>query len=511
MEERPPILSEQMSQEDWEGMPATGKQLVEELCQRVMQLEAEMGQLRSENQLLREQINRTSTNSSQPPSQDPPKGFKSSLKRQSGKKRGGQPGHEGHERPLYPIEQCDSVTDYYPQKCWHCSNPLKGEDSSPYRHQVVDIPPIKLHIEEHRFHQLNCESCGAMTRASYAAVISDGGYGERVAAYVGLLSSVYRQSQRMVKRALSDLFGVEMSVGSVNRLRQEISAAVAAPVEQAQQYVQQQPVVGVDETSFGQGNTDGQNPQHTKGWLWVVVTPLVTFFQVVLSRSQAAAQAVLGQYCNANVISDRHGGYNWLALSQRQVCWAHLKRDFTQIAERSGVSGELGKALLAQEKQLFALWYQVRDGTLTRQQFVIAVAPIRASVKALLTEGVSYPVSAREKTPLAKTMRTCQNLLNLEPALWLFVTQQGVEPTNNAAERAIRPAVLWRRTSFGSQSQAGSIFVARMLTVVTTLQSQHRDVLDYLTQACHAARQRKPAPSLLPLSTGAQERISPAA
>lgn len=313
----------------------------------------------------------------------------------------------------------------------------------------------------------------------------------------------------MVQRALQDLFGVEMSLGSVNRLRQEISAAVAAPVAQAQQYVQQQPIVGVDETSFGQGNADGKNPQHCKGWLWVVVTPLVTFFQVVLSRSQVAAQTVLGNPFNGTVISDRHGGYNWLALSQRQVCWAHLKRDFIQISERTGVCGELGQALLKQEKQLFELWYQVRDGTTSRQQFIIAVVPIRAQVKALLTEGASYPISAKEKTPLAKTVRTCQNLLNLEPALWLFVTHEGVEPTNNAAERAIRPAVLWRRTSFGTQSRAGSTFVSRMLTVVTTLHSQRRDVLNYLTQACRATRQGKPAPSLLPLLSSAPEPISP--
>lgn len=145
MEERPPISSEQMSQKDWERMPASGKQLVEELLNRVMQLEAEIGQLRAENQLWSEQIKRTSANSSQPPSQDPPQAFKPSPKRKSGKKRGGQPGHEGHERRLYPIEQCDSVTDYYPQICWRCGIRLTGEDASPYRHQVVDIPPIELH------------------------------------------------------------------------------------------------------------------------------------------------------------------------------------------------------------------------------------------------------------------------------------------------------------------------------------------------------------------------------
>ena len=498
MEEQDPIFSEQISNEDWEGTPASVKGLVEEWVKRVARLESEVRQLRLENQLLREQIKRTSANSSQPPSQDPPQGFKPSTKRKSGKQRGGQAGHEGHDRPLYPIERCDAVTDYYPEACWCCGEQLLGEDPAPYRHQVVEIPPVVLHIEEHRFHQLTCKCCGAMTRASCAEVLARGSYGERVVAHVGLLSSVYRHSHRMVQRALRDFFGVELSLGSVNRLRLEASAAVASSVAAAKQYVQQQPVVGVDETSFEQRNGDGLNPQQRQAWLWVMVTPWVTFFQVLLSRSQAAAQDVLGKAFPGIVVSDRHAAYNWLELTQRQVCWAHLKRDFTQIAERTGVSGDLGKALLEQEKQLFQLWYQVRDGTLSRQSFITAVEPLRAQVKALLTEGAGYPVAATEKTPLAKTVRTCQNLLKLEPALWLFVTQQGVEPTNNAAERAIRPAVLWRRISFGAQGESGSTFVARMLTVVATLQSQNRDVLDYLTQACRAARKGQPAPSLLP-------------
>lgn len=189
-----------------------------------------------------------------------------------------------------------------------------------------------------------------------------------------------------------------------------------------------------------------------------------------------------------------------------------VARDFTQIAERTGVSGELGAALLAQQQQLFELWYQVRDGTLSRSGFITSVATIRATVSTLLTEAANYAITAQEKSPLAKTVRTCQQLLKLEPAMWLFVTTVGVEPTNNAAERALRPAVLWRRSSFGSQSQSGSFFVARMLTVVTTLRAQHRDVLEYLTQSCRAARQGQSAPSLLPTAIReADDTLLPAA
>jgi transposase len=177
---------------------------------------------------------------------------------------------------------------------------------------------------------------------------------------------------------------------------------------------------------------------------------------------------------------------------------AHLKRDFIAIAERSGASKALGEAVLEQEKQLFQYWYHVRDGTLSRFGFIDAVVPIRARIKGLLEEGASYPITAQEKTPLAKTVRTCINLLKFEAALWTFVATEGGEPTNNASERALRPAVIWRQLSFGAQSEAGSTFVSRMLTVVTTLRAQNRSVLDYLVQATHAARRNQPSPSLLP-------------
>ena len=142
-----------------------------------------------------------------------------------------------------------------------------------------------------------------------------------------------------------------MSLGTVNRLRKEASEAVLEPVEAAKVYVQSQPIVGADETGFGQGNADGQNPDSKKAWLWVAVTPLVSFFQVMLARSTAAAQSLLGQNFRGILNSDRYGAYNWLDVAQRQLCWAHLKREFTKISERSGVSRQLGRDLLAQQKK----------------------------------------------------------------------------------------------------------------------------------------------------------------
>jgi transposase len=481
---------------DWERTPVSVKGLVGQLVERIAALE-------ERQQHLEEQLQRNSQNSSQPPSQDGLQGFKPKPKAQDKKKRGGQPGHEGHSQKLYAPEECAAVEEHYPSHCCACGAVLSGFDAAPQRYQIVELPSLRPLVLEHRFHALACSRCGMSTRADARDVVNGSRYGDRLCALVGLLSGEYRQSHRMVVRLLAEIFEVEMAVGSVGRLRQTISDAVAMPVAEVHEYVQHQGQVSVDETSFQQGNADGANPTGMKGWLWVVVTPLVCYFQVLLSRSHVAAQTILGSTFVGYVNSDRYSAYTWLALEQRQLCWAHLKRDFTKIAERSGVSRELGEALLHQHKQLFALWHRVRDGTLERTQLSTAAEPIRQAVHQRLTEAAADTIADNEKTPWAKTVRTCRQLLKVEPALWLFVTVEGIEPTNNAAEQAIRPAVLWRKCSYGAQSAQGSLFVGRIMTVVTSLRRQQRHVLDYLSEACRAKRQGLPAPSLLPISTSA--------
>lgn len=499
MNENPPSPSEEISDADWAQTPESVKRFVLNLAGRVEQLAQQYTELKAENALLREQVKQDSQNSSQPPSQDIGKGFKPKEKKDKGKPRGAQFGHEGHLQTFYPVEECKTVEDYYPEQCLSCGGKLHGSDPEPHRVQQVEIPVVKPIVHEHRFHRLRCERCGAMTRAWDDGIINGNRYGERVVAHVGVLSGQYRQSHRMVQDLLRDFFGIEICVGQLNRLRQESSAVVAEAVKEAQQYVQQQAQVNMDETSFGQGNTDGNNPSRRKGWLWVMVTPLVSYFAIALSRSSQVCQQLLGEAFSGIVGSDRCGAYTGLDLAQRQVCWAHLKRDFTKIAEREGIAGSLGKALLEQQRLLFKLWYRVRDGTLDHCEFAEAVQPIRDQVHQLLTQGAGYAIAPKENTPLAKTVRTCQQLLKVEAAFWTFVTTQGIEPTNNAAERALRPAVLWRKNSFGSQSAEGSLFVSRMLTVVTSLRSQDRSVLEFLTLSCRASRQGQIPPSLLPI------------
>jgi len=487
MPEEIEIAGIKIPQADWDATPLSVQVLVRVLSERLAQLEERLGQ--------------NSQNSSRPPSSDSLGNKPKAEARQNQGKRGSKRSASStprQVRKLYPSEVCSEVHEQIPAICGDCGAALQGVDAQPHRHQVVEVPPMSPEIIEYRLHRLTCEQCGAQTRSRLPEGVSSLGYGVRLTAMVALLSGAYRQSYRQVSGLLSDLVGIAVSRGGVGRLRQEMSEAVSLPVAAAQDYVQTQAVIHSDETSFPQGNGDGLNPKQTKGWLWVLATPLVCFFEVALSRSQATAKALISETFSGIVTSDRYSAYHWITVEQRQLCWAHLKRDLTAMTERSGVSQTIGDALLRREQRLFRWWHQVRDGTLTRVAFIQRVSYLRAGFKAELAFAASLPIGQHEKTPLAKTIRTCQQLLKLEQALWTFVYTPDIEPTNNAAERALRPAVIWRRVSFGAQSEAGSQFVSRMLTVTASLKAQNRNVLDFLTQACRATRLGLPAPSLLP-------------
>ena len=501
MSESIEIAGIEIPKADWEATPASVRALVTLLSERLAHIE--------------EQLNQNSSNSSRPPSsdtlgksksKDSSKSDSAKDKRKSGSKDKGrrdkQPSKgKGKGFGFYPVEQSD-VHHHIPQHCGHCGEVLSGVDSSPHRHQVVDIAPLPLQVEEHQLHQLTCECCGKATRAQLPSDVPSTHYGDRLVGLVGLLSSgEHRQSHSMVQSLLSVLFDLEVSRSSINRMRTQVSDALSVPVEEALAYVQSQPSVHSDETSFAQRNRDGANPNQRKGWLWVLAAPLVIVFCVSLSRSQAVAKALIGEAFGGIVHSDRYSAYNWLDVGQRQVCWAHLKRDLIKISERGGASKEMAEPLLARQRRLFRWWHRVRDGTMSRDQFIDAVEHLRRGFKAELEEASEFKASVTdEKSPFAKSVRSLCEILKVEAALWTFVYTPGVEPTNNDAERYLRSGVIWRGTSYGSQSKKGSEFVERILTVTTSLKAQGRNSWDYLSEAIRAKRIGLTAPSLLPIS-----------
>ena len=229
------------------------------------------------------------------------------------------------------------------------------------------------------------------------------------------------------------------------------------------------------------------------------ITPVVTVFLQGLSRSTAAAIELLGSAFEGIVVSDRFSAYNHLPVEQRQLCWAHLIRDLSAIAERQGVSGEIGRELLALQQQLFVQWHQWKDGAIDWPTLQLSCWPLRQRFEGTLQRVVDLGLPPKERTPWAQTVRTCQQLLLRKEALWTFLEVHGIEPTNNAAERALRKSVIQRKISLGVQSASGAICRSRLLTITTSLRQQERDIWQFLEQAWIAHHRRGVMPSLLPV------------
>lgn len=446
---------------------------VEALTRRVAELEARLGE--------------NSTNTSKPPSSDPP-GTKRPVKPTTGGRPGGQPGHEHHERQLLPPQQVDRVIELPPPKqCECCQRELEGTRQEALRHQQVEVPPLRPTVTEYRCHGVVCAHCGTLNRAELPPEVAGHVFGERLSALVCLLAGKYRLSKRMVQQALSDLLGVELSLGAISNREQEMSQALAAPIAQAEQYVRDQDKVNMDETSWVEGHVEGHG---RLAWLWLMACSLVAVFRIATSRGSEVAKALLGEDFAGILTSDRWSGYNWYDPDLRQLCWGHLTRDFQGFIDRGGKGARIGQALMEERNRMFEWWHRVREGTMSRAEFQHSMRAVEHEVGRLLRKASKHA----EK----KTAGMAREILKLEQAMWTFVYVEGVEPTNNFGERLIRHSVMYRKTSFGTQSPEGSRFVERILTTVATCALQKRNVLEFLTEALHAYRCGLPAPSLLP-------------
>lgn len=336
--------------------------------------------------------------------------------------------------------------------------------------------------DNYLLHSLMCQSCKVSTRAELPSGVPTGNFGPRLQAMIAVCSGQYHMSKRMIEEMMSDFFDAKLCLGSVANLEQDTSEALAMPAAQAAQYVKAQPIKHADETGWTEAKK--------RAWLWVAVASSVAVFLIRRSRGAAVAKELLGERFTGFLITDRWNGYNWVRTSMRQLCWAHLVRQFKGFEDHGPDGQRIGQQLQACSASMFSYWHRVRDGTLQRSSLKQYMGPIRGEVLELLREGSVCGVP--------KIAGRCREILKLQAALFTFVRVVGVEPTNNIAERAVRPAVLWRKGSFGTDSDAGSCFVERILTAVATLRMQRRNVLDYITQACEARLRGQAPPSLLP-------------
>ena len=469
MKNQPPI-----DQPLWDGLPAEARAAVSALVdsyeRRIAELERRPGS--------------NSTNSSRPPSSDPP-----SLKRRrppappSGRKRGGQPGHRRHARPLVPPEQLRQVVECRPPSCRWCGDALAGDDPAPLRHQVAEVPPVRPEVDEYRLHRLTCPRCRTTTCAKLPPGVPTGAFGPRLRAILGVLAGAYRLGKRPIRRLASDLLGLSISAGMICRLERQGAAELQAPVEGLREHVRTASSAHIDETSWRQGRD--------KMWLWAAVTKSATVFTIAKSRGAEVARGLLGTDRRKVVISDRFQSYAW--VKRRQFCRAHLRRDFQAMIDRGGEPGEVGRRLLEHSDSLFRWWHRVRDGTLARSSFRVYVSWLRDCLRDDLRRGLACG--------RARTAATCRELLAGETHLWTFVRVEGVEPTNNPAERALRHGVIYRKLSGGTASESGSRFVERMLSVVATCRQQGVNVLDYLTRCYRGHLDGGPVPSIIPTAS----------
>jgi transposase len=451
---------------------------VGELVEANQRLEARVAELER-------RLNRSSRNSSLPPSQDPPSAPPRPGGKGSGRGRGGQPGHEGKHRRLLPPERVDELVDHWPERCQSCAYVFGAQELvdavEPWRHQVAELPPIAVQVTEHRLHGVCCPECAARTRAQLPAGVPRSAFGPRLQAAVVTLAVRNRVSRRDTTELVRELFGVELSTGSVDAIIQRAGAALAGPYTQLEQRIKSASVVNIDETGW---KTGGGNRT-----LWAALTSSTAVFRIAAGRHAFEARTLLGERFAGIVCSDRWRGYDYLDPTQRQLCWAHLLRDFTAHSEGMADQEQFGCGGLVIAHDLFAAWdsYQ-QDGDRDRLQ--ARSAPLQDKLRTLLEQ-------AARKSPRTKYHRQfAKNLLNRWPALWTFTHTPGVEPTNNHAERGLRGAVIYRKLSLGSQSDQGERTIERLLSASVTCRLRKQSLYNYLTQAITAHARGDPIPSL---------------
>jgi transposase len=456
-----------------------------ELEQRVAQLENHIAILEKhiadqEKHIadLERRLSMNSRNSSRPPSSDPP-GAATLPPAKPKAKRGARQGHPPYLRSLLGPEAVTRRIEVSPKRCPCGSSDLERTAEEPLRHQVVDVPPIRPEVVEYVQSRYRCRKCGRVFHQPLPDEIKRRCFGPGLLAVVGTLTGMINTSKRRALSFINEVFRVPMSLGGLSACEAQIAEALAGPHREALSHVRRQPTANADETGWPRSNRE-------KGWLWTFCCEGAAAFLVMASRGQAAARKLLGDFAGT-LTSDRWSAYNCFG-GKRQLCWAHLKRDFQALSEAGGAMGAIGRKLSALTKKFLHMHRRVRDGTLRRKTFQCRAAPLMPRVETLLSRGAAFDEAGSGQ---------CRRVFNQRRHLWTFVQDERVEATNNLAERAVRQGVLWRKGSLGTQSERGARYVERILTACATCRLQGRSIIQYLRDACRSHIDGLDAPSLI--------------
>jgi transposase len=436
---------------------------------------------------LKELLGRNSGNSHLPPSSDGPGagsrgGSPGKPREKSRRKRGGQKGHRGSHRALLPPERVNEVVDLFPGVCEGCAHSLpEVQDAAACRYQQLEIRDHRPHLTEWRRHEVHCKRCGAWTRAPHdAKKIPCMAFGPCLTAVVALLTGAYHLSRRKTRKLLEELFGISVSLGAISSMERRASEALKSAHEEALLEVQHAEVKHSDATTW---TRSGKLMS-----LWVVATVAATVYQILGDGRSDTIRPLFGPRTGI-LVSDRATVFNFWSMKLRQVCHAHLLRKFVAFSEREGTAGKLGRALLECTALIFEYWHGYKDGLLTRQELQFWMSPVQRTFEQLLERG--------EKADIKGVSGSCTDILAHREALWTFVTHEDVEPTNNHGELELRDFVLWRKRSFGTQSERGERFAERVMTVVRTARKQGKAVLDFMLRSITACIEGTKPPRLL--------------
>lgn len=440
------------------------------LLKKVESLELEIKELR-------ERLNTNSQNSSKPPSQDPFRKTRSTPP--TGRKPGGQPGHSGHKRKIYPIEQVTKIVPLKPEICPNCG-PTHFDETpvSVECRQTIELPVIQPEVIQYNIYTCRCGKCGRSVRPIIPSA-AERGFGPRLMGFLTMLTGEGGVTKRKICSVAAHL-GMKISLGALCNIHRIASHILEKPFEAIRAVVLAHKNVNADESSW--------RLKAKRCWLWIGATPTATFFKIDKSRSQEAFHKIFSGFQNI-LSSDRYGAYN-SHDGKKQACLAHINRDFSKMTERSGADGALGRILSGELGDIFGLWKEFKIGNLLRLELQAKVEVHIENIRDALT------IAAAADGMASKSVALCCDLLERFPSLWTFLYEENVEPTNNLAERGLRPAVIWRKVSGGNQSDWGLSFTERLLTVTCTLKQRSKNIFDFLTQLFVAYIRGSPSPSV---------------
>lgn len=466
---------------------------VAELRAENAELKAKLTEVSAELLRIKEILGLNSQNSSKPPSSD----MKKPLKKLGGlgRPRGGQKGHQGTHRELWPEELLTEQIECPPVKQCPCGGRVELQ-SGVARRQVFELPEIQPEVREYKILSGVCCTCGKNHQGPLPVGVPKGIVGPRLMAWMSFLASYFHLSKVKIQLLVFELMGVHLSTGTISSQEDLVSGALEPIYAEAHTHIKTAAYLHVDETGFRQGNADGNNPKATKAWIWTAVSTHVTLFLIQLGRGKTQAQRLMGEAFLGTVCSDRWGAYAWVPIYRRSLCWAHLLRDFQRMAERDNALTPIAEHLIGATRDVFE-WHQAwKQDELTDAEYHGRVRLIRADVEIQLNAATAFTNDSDKL--LAQSAAFCQRLLKDQVALWTHTYSKEIEPSNNKAERALRQLVVWRKVCYGTQSLRGSEFLQRIFTVIASCQQQQRGILHFLTQAVKAHFMSDSPPSLVP-------------